>query len=52
MELENLKSIFGYLSKPRILDVGTGVGNFIERIIKVYDNYLDIIYLGDGSYDM
>lgn len=41
--MKNLRSIFSGLSQARILDVGTGRGNFIQHIIGVYDNYSEII---------
>ncbi len=41
--MENLRSIFRDLSQAKILDVGTGRGNFIKRITEVYGNYSEII---------
>lgn len=43
INLENFKSILSGLSEASILDVGTGRGNFIQQIIRVYDDYSEII---------
>ena len=41
--MEKLKEILAKLDKPRILDVGTGGGNFIKLLSSVYDNYESIV---------
>ena len=40
--MENLSKVFKGLNRPKILDVGTGRGNFIDRIIRVTDNFSSI----------
>jgi len=42
-DMENLSKVFKGLNQPRILDVGTGRGNFVDRIIRVTDNFSSII---------
>ncbi len=41
--MKKLQDFFAKLDKPRILDVGTGSGNFIKIITSVTDNFTEIV---------